>query len=369
MTNHPLLVASLAAAMLMAAPGSAQELSPELQALDAQLPGDLINDPSTLEWENYGANYDVEGKSDDNIPGGGAALRYEIKRAGANPYDVGANIALLADISRGETVTVGFYARTISADTVDGQGVIGVRFGANTPPYKGFGETTVGVATQWDWYEVSAVSDMAITRRDAVVAMHMAGAKQAIEIGQTIVVKGAPSIVAAAPAQAAKAPAAELPAPLQGSGRSLNDPQDRNWSSNGPGGSVAPREEPGIWLGNATRFASASVGDNPWDIGTAIPVGAALAQGDRIMVAIAARTQSAQTADGKSVVGIRIQDSQPPYAGFGDKSFKVGSNWQLIRVPFTVTQAMAAERATVSLHFAGAAQEVDIGPVYIFAAD
>ena len=55
-----------------AASVSAQELSPELQAFDAQLPGSLVNDPTDLVWQTQGP-LDVEGVQDDAIPGGGAA--------------------------------------------------------------------------------------------------------------------------------------------------------------------------------------------------------------------------------------------------------------------------------------------------------
>ncbi len=84
---------------------------------------------------------------------------------------------------------------------------------------------------------------------------------------------------------------------------------------------------------------------------------------------MAARTESASTPDGKAVVGIRVQDSVPPYAGFADNLFKVGPNWQLIRIQTTATQTLPAGQGLIALHFAEAPQVVDIGPVYVFKTE
>ena len=61
-----------------------------------------------------------------------------------------------------------------------------------------------------------------------------------------------------------------------------------------------------------------------------------------------------------------MQSSTPPYEGFGDKVFKIGDRWQMVNLPFTATRGFGAGDATITLHFAGAAQSVEIGPVYVF---
>lgn len=193
MTRKLLLMLGLAS-LLGTSPIMAQRMSPELKALDEQLPGSLVNDPTSLAWENFGADYEAKAVEDPAIPGGGAALRFTIRKAGSQPYDVAANVPLMADINQGETVTIGFYARTISAETPDGEGRITVRFQQNAEPWPGFGDKQLTIGTNWDWYEVSSVGDRKIKRRDAIVALQLAGAKQVIEIGQAIVVKGAAAI-------------------------------------------------------------------------------------------------------------------------------------------------------------------------------
>lgn len=349
--------------------GAAADQQADLAALDAQLPGELINDPSRLDWASYGPGLEQQGVEAAGI-GGGAAIRFGIAAKTAHPYEVATSFPLTAAVSKGEQVTIGFWARSLSADTPDGKARIGVRVQQNASPYDGFADRTLEVGADWAWYEASGVATLSLRKGAGQVVFHLGGARQVVEIGQAIAVKGAPAIMhdTAAPAAPAHA-AVELPDPLKGTGRLINDPTQRGWGYNGPDGGMTPRDDKTIWLGKATRFTTQAVGATRWDVGTAIPVGEALTTGEKLIVAIAARTESAATDDGKALVGIRVQTNAPPYDGFGDAAFKVGANWQLIRVPLTVAQDMPAGQATVALQFAGAVQSVDIGPVYIFKAE
>lgn len=360
------VISAVALALALAGPAVfAQALSPELQKLDAELPGELINDPTRIDWGGYGANYKSEGVKDPSIPGGGAARRFTLNAKGAEVYSVATNVPLLADIRRGEVVTVGFYARTISAETADGLGVLGVRFQQNAAPYGGFGDKTVAIGKDWKWHEVTATADRTIKRSEAIVAFQLAGAKQTIEIGQTIVVKGSPTIIATTTTTTTAAEP-ELPPQLQGAGQLLNRPGDRNWGHSGAGGTWTARAEPRIWLGQATRFVTPAAGATPADLGAAIPIAEAIGEGDKLLIAVAARTENAGTPDGKAVVGLRIEDSSPPHDGFAENTFTVGPNWQLIRIRTTATKSFPAGTAQLALRLAGAAQSVDVGPVYIF---
>lgn len=355
------LMASLAAgALVLPAAAMAQALSPELQALDEQLPGTLINDPTAIDWATNGTGFKSRAFSEEGIPGGGAAREFAIAKAGPQPYAVQTYVPLLSDIKKGETLTVGFWARTVEARTDDGQGVLGVRFQQNAEPWPGFGDTTVKLGPQWKWHEVSGVATTDIGRRNAVVTLQLAGARQTVQIGQTIVVKGANKILGDVVA------GVTLPEPLRGEpGHLINRPDQRGWAHAGPAGSAADRDDGTIWLGKATRYTVTAKGANRWDVGTAIPIEEAIAPGDKLLIAIAARTEAASTADGAAVVGLRVQSSEPPHAGFADTQFKVGPKWQLIRVRTSASEAIPAGKAMIALHFAEATQTVDIGPVYV----
>jgi hypothetical protein len=369
----PAPVAALAAPAAPAPAPAKTKLPPELAAFDEQVPGDLINDPTRIDWASYGENYETSGRQSADIPGGGAARVFDIKAKGAFPYTVATNVPLLDEIRSGDQVTVGFYARVVSTERSDGKGIIGVRFQENAAPYGGFGDSNVLVGSQWEWYEVTAVADKRIRKADAIVALQLAGAKQQIEIGQAIVVKGSPSIVtktvvaAATPTPSLKDPATiEMPDGLRGAGQLVNDPTNRAWAHGGAGGSWQGIDVPEIWLQKATRFTTTQVGANRWDLTTAIPLIPAVKEGDTFTVAVVARTISAGTEDGKGLIYARMQGSFPPYEGFGDKVFKIGDRWQMVNLPFTATRGFGEGDATVTLHFAGAAQNVEIGPVYVF---
>jgi hypothetical protein len=355
------IIASLAAgALALPAAATAQDLSPELQALDEKLPGTLINDPTAIDWATNGAGFKSRAVTEEGIPGGGAAREFAIAKAGPQPYAVQAYVPLLSDIEKGETLTVGFWGRTIEARTDDGQGILGVRFQQNADPWPGFGDATVKLGPQWKWHEVSGVATTDIGRRDAVVTLQLAGARQTVQIGQTIVVKGASKILGDAVA------GVTLPEPLRAEpGHLVNRPDQRGWYHSGPAGSAAERDDGTIWLGKATRFTVAEKGANRWDVGTGIPLEQGIEVGDKLLIAVAARTETASTDDGMAVVGIRVQSTEPPHAGFADNQFKVGPKWQLIRVRTTASEAIPAGKATIALHFAEAPQTVDIGPVYV----
>lgn len=346
-----------------AAASPAQGGGDVLTELQKQLPGRLINDPTRIDWATQGGSLKVKVLQDAAIPGGGAARSYMVPAKLANAWEAQTLVPLTSGITAGQTVTVGFYARTRSSKAADGKGVVGVRFQQNAAPYSGFADTTLSIGPEWQWYEVSGVANRAIARDVATISLQFGSAAQEVEIGQTIVVEGAPSIQKAVAVPAAPEP--DLPPQLQNQGVLLNRPADRAWGNAGAGGQWQDRDEPKIWLGKATRFTSTAVGANPWDLVTAIPIADGIKVGDKLLIAVAARTESAATPDGKAKVGIRVQGTTPPYEGFADNTFTVGPNWQLIRLKTTATRDFAPGSATVSLHFAGAAQAVDIGPVYV----
>lgn len=356
MTIRTLLV-PLAASLLAATPAGAQDA---LQGI----PGKLINNPATLDWSGNGKDYQKRGITGADIPGGGAAAHYVITRRGTHPYDVTADIAVTQDIAKGDDVTIGFWARTVSAETPDHEGTIGLRVQQNSAPWPGFIDKTLAIGPAWKWYEVTGAATLALPKGTAIVSLQLAGARQTIDIGQMIVIKGAKAIAPTAPNAATAA--VELPPQLAGKGRLLNHPDSRAWGFAGPDASHADQPDKTIYLGKSTRFTSPGVGAHPWDISTQIPIDDAITESDQLLIAFAARTVSAATDDGKATIGVRIQNNTPPdYPGFANTTIKAGSNWQLIQFRVSGPDAVPAGKAVLALHFAGAQQVVDIGPVYI----
>ncbi|BDI60947.1 hypothetical protein [Qipengyuania nanhaisediminis] len=363
-----LAVASLALPFI-AGTAAAQD-SAALEALDAQLPGDLVNDPSRIDWQSYGADLEASSVVDESIPGGGAARRFEVKRAAEFIYAAGTNIPLTETVRRGDTVTVGFYARTIEADTEDGNGVLRVRFQRNVEPYPGFGEQTLTIGRDWAWYEVSAQAEQRLRSADSIIAVQFGRTRQAIEIGQAIVVTGADSIAGAGPVAVAAAayaiPELEMPESLEGTGTLLNDPGQNFWKFGGSAGRFESRHEPEIWMMRATRFSVAEDGTTLTDLAATVPINQRIDEGDELVIAIAARTISAQSEDGRAVAASRIQGTSPPFESFAANRFRIGPQWQLIRIETRAPRGYGAGGAELELYFGGTVQEVDLGPVYVF---
>lgn len=359
------LTAGLAAALLVAAsPALAQDNAPEtapaLAQIDESLPGTLINDPTSLEWRTQGARLRVSSVVDPAIPGGGAAVQYEVRRAGANPWEMQAYIPLTADIAEGDTVTFGFWARTTSTQGPDGLGQIRARVQRDQDPWPGFGDTSFAVGPDWRWYEATTTANISVPQRQAFIALQLAGAAQVLEVGQAFVVKGADRIMG----NGARPPV-ELPPQLAGRGALISSPWHDEWTLQGPEGSHAGRAEQQIWLGHALQFISPAASTQAWDIQASVPLTQAIAEGDQIEIAVAARTVSAATDDGKARVGLRVQQAGAPFDGFGAATLSVGPNWQLLRMRTTASMALAQGNGVVALHFAGAQQVVDVGPVYV----
>ena len=378
----PVLTVVILAAVLIG-PTSAFAKQDEFAQLDAQLPGTLVNDPSRLDWESYG---DIERSAivDDSIPGGGAAIRFEIKRADEFIYTAGTNVPLTKTVRRGDTITVGFYARTIDAQTADGNGVLRIRFQQNAEPFPGFGEQTLSIGKQWDWYEVSANVEMSLRSKDGIVALQFGRTKQIIEIGQAIVVSGADRIAANAsaptpvsepppPAEPTLVPVVPqeplIPEPLEGAGELLNDPRRGDWRIVGDIAAAIEREEPAIWLNRATRFTVGTPSDDPDTLSLVIPINVSIEAGDNLLIAVAGRTEQAITPDRRARVDAKIDDLEPGRGNFAQALFPLSEDWQLIRLRARSPRAYAPGGAELVLSFAGHAQIVDIGPVYVFRTE
>jgi hypothetical protein len=371
-------VATLAAAVLLGtsaialAPLGAQNRA-ALEALDAQLPGDLVNDPSRIDWQSYGADLEASSIVDESIPGGGAARRFEVKRAAEFIYTAGTNIPLTESVDRGETVTVGFYARTIESDEPDGNGVVRVRFQRNVEPYPGFGEQTLTIGKDWQWYEVTATAEQKLRSDDGIIALQFGRSRQIIEIGQAIVVSGAAKIAETGPVTVAAAsfqiPDLEMPEGLEGTGTLINDPGQNFWKFGGSTGRHESREEREIWMMRATRFTVDDPASNLTDLAATVPINRTINEGDDLVIAIAARTISASTEDGRAVAASRIQGTSPPFESFASNRFRIGPQWQLIKIETKAPRGYGAGGAELELYFGGTVQEVDLGPVYVFKVE
>ena len=354
------------AALFLLSPAlqAATQPTPELQALDDALPGNLINDPSRLDWPVFGAEAASKAIKGSAAPGGGA-LQITSPKRGATLYEIGANAPITAAIAAGQRITVAFYARTVKADTPDGQGIVGVRFQQNVAPYAGFGDSRVSIGTEWKLYEVTAIADRPIAAGQGVVGFQLSGAKQTIEIGQTIVVEGAASIVPKSGAAPAAGGTPLMLPQLAGKGTPVSDLTGANWEFYGDATARKPVPAKGLPGDSATQFIIPAVGKNVFDSGVNVPLADGIEEGDIMLVAVLARTISADTPDGLGRIAVRVQQNSAPYPGFGEHVLSIGPTWKLLQIKTQARLSIAKGQAAVALHLAGAKQVIEVSRVYV----
>jgi Carbohydrate binding domain len=341
-------------------PGGTPEQLAALKALDDATPGTLINDPASLGWPVYGPTQTNKIIRSADIPGGGAAIRVEIAKGNpSKPWEVGMNAPISAAIEKGSDVTAIFWARSAG----DKEGTIKVRFQQNADPYPGFGDAEFAIGKGWQQYEFTAKADRSIARGQAVVSFQLGGAKQSLEFGQMIVVSGATSIMG----KNSGATLIDLHPKLVGKGVVLTDYQTHNWPVYGSGQTrkvVPAKEVPG---GKAVQFSVAKAA-NAYDTGITIPIGNRIEEGEILLLAILARTVSADTPDGKARIGVKVLKNAPPYPGFAENMLAIGPNWGLYQIKTQARMPLDVGEGAIAVHLGGANQVVEIGQVYLLRA-
>jgi len=139
-----------------------------------------INQPG-IGWSIYGPGQTAKQVPATDVPGG-AAVRVQVSKAGANVWDVGAIYPTIKPIAAGETLLVMVYLR--APDAKDGATVpIPVNVGGADAPYPQITGETVNVGAGWKRYFVSGVSNQAFAAGKGRIGIQLAGAKQVIEVG------------------------------------------------------------------------------------------------------------------------------------------------------------------------------------------
>lgn len=166
----------LALSLMAATAGSGMAQSP---------PGGGIFDKAVnrpgIGWSIYGANQSAKQVPAVDVPGG-AAVRVQVGRPGANPWDVGAAYPTVKPVAAGDTLLVMVYLRAPEASGADG---LPIPIGASEAdaPYTPIADQTVKVGNGWKRYYASGIAPRALAAGKARIALQLGGAKQVIEVG------------------------------------------------------------------------------------------------------------------------------------------------------------------------------------------
>jgi hypothetical protein len=191
MRKLSIAVIALAACAIAMPANARKQPNAALQTLDDFFAGDLINDPTSLDWAKWGG---LKSKTvDAKETPGQFALQATIKAAGAKAYDAGLNIPLTGNINKGDRVQVKLWARTVSAEAANGKANVIVRLQQNVEPYDGFGELPLQPGSEWKLYEFETTATRALSASDGQLSLQLATQKQVVEIGQVYVMNMAAS--------------------------------------------------------------------------------------------------------------------------------------------------------------------------------
>lgn len=167
-------------AILMVSAGLAW--APQASAQDDIL-SKAITDPNKDHWSIQGKDQKTTLAKTDAVPGGGA-LHIRVDRAGPNPWDVSAQGSVTGAIHKGDVVLLGFWAR---ADKPADQGApakVNVRLQQSAAPYAAVVETNgLQLSPEWKMYYLSGKSPLDLKAGAGGVAIHLATARQTIELG------------------------------------------------------------------------------------------------------------------------------------------------------------------------------------------
>jgi hypothetical protein len=154
--------------------------------------GKVINQAENLQlWQSYGEGLSQSLVPAKNMPGGSAAA-INVSSLGKNVFDAGVNIPIAEALAQGDVLTIAFVARTISAETDTGAGKVAIRVQHNKPPYNGFADNVLNIGPNWKVYQLRTQAKIDVPAGEAVVALHVAGAKQSLEMGPVYVVNAGP---------------------------------------------------------------------------------------------------------------------------------------------------------------------------------
>ena len=376
-----MVVMAAIGALALTAPALAQERDPALQALDDALPGTLINDPLTIDWNTYGEGVSTKRVKAKEIPGQ-YALRFRMRTKPKDRWEVATQIPVTGEIASGDTIKVALWARSVKAKTPDGLAVITPRLQRNAEPYDGLDGPTFTLTEDWTLYEFDGPSPADLAPGEAVLALQLGGAVQTLEVGQVYVMNlGERDQAAAAPPPSPKTlvpvpegtaldpyrPALDaLRAQLPNPGTLMNDPAATRWSAQGDherAGFVASDHTPS---GQAFEVAVRGRSANYWDVEALMPMNGAIREGDALLLAYDVRAVEADNEAQSGLVSSgQIHKASPPWDIIVESSAPIGPDWMTVYGADVADQDYAPGETNVTIQIAGARQTLQFGNAYV----
>jgi hypothetical protein len=151
-----------------------------LAALDAQLPGKLINNPYKIKWKTEGSDKKDKIIKSEGAPGG-SAYSVTVKKTKRNHWDTATRIPMTTSVEKDDVILVSFWARAAKLPKGREAGDITVALQRNVEPYDAIIEERMDLGTEWKLYSVAGKAKRDYSADKTNLNFNLARAKQTIE--------------------------------------------------------------------------------------------------------------------------------------------------------------------------------------------
>ncbi len=190
-----LLVMAMCASHPVLAKDDLQAHNATINALQAQLPvkATLINDPDAT-WSVNASPEDTKIVDAKEVVGG-KAVSVTIRKPGDNTWDKSVAVPVTAAIRKGDTLFLAVQIRASAADNEAQSGVISAsKIEEAQAPYTAIADTAGQISNQWTTFYSAGVAAQDYEAGATHITVHLAAARQTIEIGKAYAFNLGPNI-------------------------------------------------------------------------------------------------------------------------------------------------------------------------------
>ncbi len=161
---------------------AADPMEQALAALDASLPGTLINNPYDIQWSTIGSDKKEEIVESEGVPGG-VAYSVRVKKTKKNPWDTATRIPMTTSIEKDDVILISFWARAAKVAKGKETGDISVAIQRNVEPYDSVFEERIALGKEWKLYSAAGTANRDYSADKTNLNFNLARAKQTVEFG------------------------------------------------------------------------------------------------------------------------------------------------------------------------------------------
>ena len=152
----------------------------------------IINRPPVTAWHVDGVSAQPKVRNDPGVQYG-KALRVEVPGKGANPWSIAASNPIDKPVKAGDNLVLAFWARLEKGE--NGATNATLPYNAvqmSTAPYTALFAGPVTIGPEWKMYQVKGQANRAYAAGQLNVSIHLATAKQVVDLGPVFVLDMGP---------------------------------------------------------------------------------------------------------------------------------------------------------------------------------